>query len=236
MVSASVRTGLCSQTQRIPSRISATMPSARSTGCLGAGRQHHPRHQDHAERDQHRLGHERQHGAQGEQRGADRRPDQLVGGQSPGEDPGVRDPEVALVDQHRQQRRRRGVGERLGGAEQEHRDQDHRHVGPAGHDREAEQPDHDHPDAVGGHHQPTPVEAVGLHPGVQAEQQPRQPLQERRERDQGRVVGARGDQQRAGGERDAVADVAGPRRRQQPAEGGAEACGDDGLDESSRCG
>ncbi len=67
-------------------------------------------------------------------------------------------------------------------------------------------------------HEPSPVEPVGQRAGVQTEQQRRRPLQQRGQRHQERVVGLRRDEQRTGGEGDAVADVADPRRRQQPAE------------------
>ena len=76
-----------------------------------------------------------------------------------------------------------------------------------------------------------PVEPVRQRPGVQPEQQRRQPLQRRRQGDQERVVRQRRHQQRPGRERDAVAEVADPRRRQQPAEPDPEPGRRDDVDE-----
>ena len=75
------------------------------------------------------------------------------------------------------------------------------------------------------------VEPVGQRAGVQAEEQPRQPLQQDRQGDQERGVGLGGDQQRAGRERQAVADVGDPRRGQQPSEVPAQAGRSDGFDD-----
>ena len=65
-------------------------------------------------------------------------------------------------------------------------------------------------------HDETPVQPVGQGPGDQPEQQRRQPLHRRRERHEKRVSRQRSDEQRASGERDAIAEVRRPRRGQQP--------------------
>ena len=89
-------------------------------------------------------------------------PDELVDGDEAGHDPGVGDAEVALVDQHRQQRAGGGVGEDLGRPEQEHRDQHQPDVHVAGDDGAHEHGQHDRPRSQvhDDHHQP-PVEPVG---------------------------------------------------------------------------
>ena len=88
----------------------------------------------------------------------------------------------------------------------------------AGRDRQTQHGQHDRPRPVDGDHDPPPVVAVGDHAGVQAEQQPRQALEQPGERDQEWVTGLRRHQQRAGGDGDPVPEVADPRRRQQPSE------------------
>ncbi len=77
------------------------------------------------------------------------------------------------------------------------------------------------------------VEPVGEGAGVQPEDQRWQPLQQRGQRHQEGVVGLRGDQQRTGRDRDAVAEVRDPRRGEQPPEARAQALGDDGFDEAA---
>ena len=54
---------------------------------------------------------------------------------------------------------------------------------------------------------------VGEGAGQRREQQRRQPLERRRQRHEERVVGERGDEQRAGGQGDAVAEIGHPGRR-----------------------
>ena len=74
--------------------------------------------------DEHGVGGERQRLPDREQQRAERRPDQLVHRDEPGLDAGVGQRQVVAVDEHRHERARRVVRERLGGAQQEHRDQD----------------------------------------------------------------------------------------------------------------
>ena len=180
------------------------------------------RHHDGAEHDERRLGRERQRLPGGEQDGADRRSDELVDGDEPGLDAGVRDGEVVAVHEHRHERARRVVGERLGGAEQEHRDQDERDRRDVGEDGGRQQHEHHGAHEVDRDDEPPPVEPVGERAGPQAEQQRRQPLQQRGERDEERVLRAGRHEQRSGGDDDAVAEVRRPRRREQPPEPAAE--------------
>ena len=81
--------------------------------------------------------------------------------------------------------------------------------------------------------EPPAVDPVGEDAGVQAEQQPGQPLQQPGQRDEDRVGGLRGDQQRAGGERDAVAEVAHPGRADQPPERRPHPAGQHGFHDSA---
>jgi hypothetical protein len=97
----------------------------------------------------------------------------------------------------------------------------------------AQHREHPQPQRVGDEHHGAPVEAVGERAGVKAEQQRRQLHHEHGGRDQARVAGLRGHQQRAGGQRDAVADVGHPRGGDQPPEAGAEPGGDEGLDQAA---
>ena len=112
----------------------------------------------------------------------------------------------------------RRVGEHLGHAVDEHRRQHEpdRHL--PGHDGHAQHGDDDRPQEVGHDDHPTPVEPVGDRPGPQPEQQPGEPLQHGGQGHQHGVAGLRGHQQGAGGQGDPVADVADPRRREQPPE------------------
>ena len=96
---------------------------------------------------------------------------------------------------------------------------------------------HDHrAQAVRQHDEPTAIVMVGDRPREQAEQQPRQELHHRARGHQQRRRGHGGDQQRRRRQGDAVADVARPRRRQQPAEVGAESAGRDQFAERGHCG
>ena len=67
-----------------------------------------------------------------------------------------------------------------------------------------------------------PVEAVGRGAAEDAEQQDRQVLAQHRQRDEERVARQRRDEQRAGRDHDAVADVVDDRGRQEPAEAPSE--------------
>ncbi|HVH24342.1 MAG TPA: hypothetical protein VNA11_17985, partial [Pseudonocardia sp.] len=72
------------------------------------------------------------------------------------------------------------------------------------------------PKRVGQHDQGSTVHPIRQHPGEQPEQQAGQSLQQPGRGHQDRIRGLRGDQQRAGGHRDAVADVGGPGGAEQP--------------------
>ena len=71
-------------------------------------------------------------------------------------------------------------------AEHEEGDEDDRDRDGAGDDRGGDHGQHDGAQHVDGHDDQPPVEAVGQRPGVQAEQQRRQPLDQRRQRDEER--------------------------------------------------
>ncbi len=83
---------------------------------------------------------------------------------------------------------------------------------------------------------PAPVEAVRDGARRRPEDQLRDGLAQDRERDEQRVAGLRGDQQRAGGQRDAVADVGDQRLAEQPPEVATEARRGDGLDDGRKRG
>ena len=87
------------------------------------------------------------------------------------------------------------------------------------------------PRHVHGHHEQPAVQPVGQGAGVQPEDQRRQPLDGRRQRHQERVVRLGGHQQGARGQRDAVAEVARPRGREQPPKARAETPRDQGVDD-----
>jgi hypothetical protein len=125
---------------------------------------------------------------------------------------------------HRQQRAGSVVREHLRGADQEQRDEHHRHRHHAGHDRQRQQHQDGRAQQIDGDDDEPPVEAVRQRAREQAEQQPRELLQQDRRCDEQRVAGLRGDQQRAGREGDAVAEVRDPGGGEQPAEAGPEAC------------
>ena len=56
-------------------------------------------------------------------------------------------------------------------------------------DRRGEDDEHAGPKQVHDHHEPSPVEAVREHAGVETEEQPRQPLEQPGEGHQQRVMG-----------------------------------------------
>ena len=126
--------------------------------------------------------------------------------------PRVGDAEVLASHHARQERAAGRVGEGLGRAEDEQRDQDDGDADGPAHDRGDEDDQHDGPTEVDDDDHAPPVEAVRGGAAEDAEQQDRQVLAQDRHRDQERVAGLRGDEQRAGGEHDAVADVVDDRR------------------------
>lgn len=197
------------------------------------GREDDPGDQEGAGRDQHRLRQEGRGVAGGEQRRPDRRPGELVERHHADRDPGVADGEAVAVHEHRQQRARGRVREDLGGAEEEEGAQHEPHRDGVGRHAEPEDQQHGGPGEVDAHHEEAPVEAVRQGSGVQPEEQRRQPLEQRRQGDHERVAGLRGDQQRAGGQGQAVAQVAHPGRGEQPAESDAEARRGDDLQQTA---
>ena len=93
--------------------------------------------------------------------------------------------------------------------------------------------DDDHAAQVGDCDQPAAVDPVGDDPGEQAEEEEREVLQDRGERDQERVTRLRGDEERTGRDLEAVGDVADPARAEQPAERGAQPSRHHRLDQGS---
>ena len=79
-----------------------------------------------------------------------------------------------------------------------------------------------HPHQPRGDDDGAPVEPVGDHAGIQAEQQPGQPLQECGHRHRQRIARLRRHQQRTGRQSDSVAEIRHPRRSQQPTETASE--------------
>ncbi len=92
-------------------------------------------HEPSTERETRRVRRERQRHPDAEQERADRWSEKLVGQQERARQPRVRDPEVRAGDDLRRQAVTRDVGERLGRAEDEERDQDDRDIHGAGGDR-----------------------------------------------------------------------------------------------------
>jgi hypothetical protein len=180
------------------------------------GWQRDPRHQDHAGGDEDSLGRERRGGAGGEQCRPDRWAGQLVERDEPGLQSGIGQREIVAVYQHRGQRRRRVVGEDLGRGQQRQRQQRPDHRNRTGDDRDGQHGQDHGTDGVGGDHDPPPVEPIGQHTRVQAEQQRRRPPEQGGQRDQERVVGQRRHQQRPGRDRETIAEIRRPRRGQQP--------------------
>ena len=132
-------------------------------------------------------------------------------------------PRSRLGHDHRQQGAAGGVGEDLGGAQQEHRHEDDGDVTwpvTSVVVRTASTAARSRSTAITSR---PAVDAVGQDAGVQAEQQPGQPLQQPGQRDEERVGGLRGDQQRTGGQPDPVAEVA-RSTTSRPASGTASPC------------
>ncbi len=132
-------------------------------------------------------------------------------------------PEVHRTHQHRQQGAACGIGEDLGRAVEERRGQDDPDGRGAGHQEDDQRQHDDRAEPVREHHQPAAVVMVGDGTGEQPEQQPRQELHHRPGCDEDRRRGHRRDEQRRRRQGDAVAQIARPRRREQPAEVRAQA-------------
>ena len=181
------------------------------------------------ERDADRLGDEGDGRPGREQQRAQSRPGQLVEPDEAELQAGVADAEVVPVHEHRQQGAGGRVGEDLRRAEQEHRDEHHGDVHRTGDDGDAQQREHHRAQTVAQRDHESAVDAVGDGAGVEAENQPGEPLEQHRRGDPDGVVGLAGHQQRPGGQGQPVAGVAHPRGGQQPAEARAEACGSDGT-------
>ncbi len=176
-----------------------------------------------------RVRRERDGRANREQERADGRQEQLVRQDERALHPGVGDAEVLAGDETRDQRAARGVGERLRRAEDEQGEQHEGDIhGPAS-DRSDEC--HEHERATKVHHDDhsLPVESVGGHAADDAEHEHRQVLAQQGHRDEERGARHRGDKQRPGGDRDAVAGVVDERCREQPAEAPTEPRRRDGL-------
>ena len=225
IVSTRVRTAAWCSTQRKPSAMSCRMCVPARPASRAVRRQDDPRHQHRAERHDHRLRAERPGGADGEQRRTQRRAGQLVDrdearsaaarSRSPGR-PGP--PASAAASASCCRRTPRRCPARTAPTSTPAIDTWSVATASVSTASTAARARSTH------HHDQAPVQPVGQRPGDQPEQQRRQPLHRRRERHQERVVGQRRDQQRAGGERDAVAEVGRPRRGEQPPEADAEAC------------
>jgi hypothetical protein len=158
--------------------------------------------------------------------------DHLVHDEGAGHQPGVADAEVRTSDDRRQQRAGGGVGEDLGDTEDEECGQDDGDADVPGEQGGRE----DDQDATTGQvhadEQLPAVDAVGEDARLQAEDQPRQPMQQGAEGAEERVLGLAGDQQWAGRESDAVAEVAHSGRPHQPTERRAHPGGQHRLDQS----
>ena len=215
-----------------------TLPDRVRLGAGGHGvlrrdrRSRDPRDQEHGETHAQDLHEERPERPDREEERAQRRTDELVAHEEPGLQSRVAEPEVGGPHQHRQKGAARRVGEHLGRAVEEGRREHDPHRDMTGDEEDHQAPDDHRAQAVRQHDEPPPVVMVGDGPGQQAEQQPRQELHHRAAGHQQRRRGQRGDQQRRGRQGDAVADVARPRRRQQPAEVGAESAWSDQFAET----
>jgi hypothetical protein len=216
-MSARVRTGGWPTSHRTPSRISdriRVLRGDRGTHLAGADlpdQQQRGGHDD-------GLGEERPRAAKGKKERADRRADQQLADNVASLQPRVGEPELVLVDQHRQQRPRGCVGKDVRDAEQQHCPQHPRDAHMPGQEPHCEHNDHEGPECFGADKQHAAVNAVRNHSRRQTQQQPGEPLQERGRCDQKRASCFRCDQQRPGRQGDAIADIANPRRRRKPAE------------------
>ena len=213
MISTSIRTGGFRHSQRRPSAISvctfarpdpaAPVPEPveerAGTGVL-AMREISTTARLHA----HHLEQERPRVPGREQEGAERGTGELIRDEEAGLQPGVAEPEVGRLQQHRQQCGARRVDEHFRGAVQERGDQHDPDVRGAGDQEHAQRDEHDRARGVRDHDQAATIEAVGDRSGVQAEHQPGQELQDRARGHQERRGGHRRDQQGSGGQGHAV--------------------------------
>ena len=195
--------------------------------------QHQPGDQQRAGGHEARLGEERPGHRRPRTGRPDRRTDQLVDRDEAGLEPGVGDRQVLARDQHRQQRARRVVGEHLGGRRAGRARPAPPAPRPVGDDRQGEQHQDHRPDQVDDDHDQAAVEPVRQGPGAPgrraaaAATAAAPPARPGTGRGSGRPPAA------ARGQRDPVAEVAQPRRGQQPAEAVAQPAGDERLDQAA---
>jgi hypothetical protein len=209
------------------------LPDVGLAHLLAAVRRHRdPRDQQRTRPDQHRHPDDRESRPDREQGRTDRGTRQLVDGDEPGLEPRIRNGEVVARHEHREQGVRGVVGEHLGRAEHEERNQHEADGHRPGDDRRRDHREHHRPDDVHDDDEQPTVEPIGQRAGVEAEQELRQPLEKRREGHQPGVTRLGRDEQRPGRDADAVTQVRAPGRAEQPAEPVAQACRGDGFDHS----
>ena len=151
-------------------------------------------------------------------RRADRWRHQLVHDHECALHPGVRNAQVLTTHETGDEGAAGRVREGLRGAEDEQCDQHHGDGDGPADDRGHEHRQHERATQVHRDDHSPSIESVGRHSAHDPEQQRRQVLAQQRHRHQEGVARLRGDEQRAGGDRDAVARVVDDRRREEPAE------------------
>ena len=142
---------------------------------------------------------ERERDREAGEHAAERRADELVHHHLGAVHAAVGPVELAAVDDHRDDRLRRGVEQGLADAEGEGHDVEEEQALGLDRDDEREATDEHDPRHVDPDHRAEPVEPVGQRTGLEREEQPGQPG---RERDPGHGARRAGDAQREQGERD----------------------------------
>ena len=220
--------------RRIPEEPADPFPhlgaQARPLAQLVRRARHDARHEDRPEHEADGVRRERDGRAGSEQERADRRRNELVGQQEGTLHPGIADAEVLARDHPRQERAAGGVGERLGRAEDEQRDEDDADGDRTADDRDDEDDQRGGPPEIGHDDHPPTIEAICRCAAEDTEQQDREVLAQHRQRHEEWILGERSHEQRAGSQHHAVADVVDDGRRQEPAEAPTEPPGREGLD------
>ena len=109
------------------------------------------------------LGEKRPGASKGKQERADRRADQLLADNVASLQPRVGEPEVVLVDEHRQQRSRGCIGKDVRDAQEQHCRQHPPDAHMPGQEPHCEDDDHKRPECFGADKKQAAVNAIGNH-------------------------------------------------------------------------
>ena len=199
---------------------------------VGPGARDDPQDEDGAEPEPDGVDAEWEGHADREQERPDRRHGELVQEKDRTVLTSIGHAEIVSLDEARDQGAARGVGKGFRRAQHEQGGENEGDVHEAGHDHGREDDEDDRAEHIDPGDDPAAIVTVGHYPREQSEHEMRQVLAQERERDEKRIARLRRDEQRSGGDRDAIADVGGDRGGEQPTEAASQPSRDDQFDDS----